>query len=99
MLITSSGKMEEKNTFQLWLKSMGWHKRGGLKSAAEALDKHRKTIERYNEGAKLSIETRLAMTAIAQELKPWDPKSEGLPAVHVSFSIGRDTPNERNTNN
>jgi len=82
--------MEEKSTFQLWLKAMGWDKRGGLKSAAKALDKNRRTIERYNEGAKLSVETRLAMTAIAHGLNPWNQKSERLPEANVIVSIDQD---------
>lgn len=82
--------MEDKIIFQEWLISMDWNMRGGIKAAAEALGKDRRTVERYLDGAKLSHETRLAMTAIAQGLKPWDPKTEGLPAVWLKVSAGRD---------
>ena len=82
--------MEDKEIFKAWMAEMEWSKRGGIAKAAAALDKNRKTIERYRDGeAALPRETRLAMTALAQGLLPWDPKNEGVPAVHASISFGR----------
>ena len=83
--------MEDKIIFTKWLESMGWDKHGGKGLAAKALGKDPKTIKRYLAGStNLSIETRLAMTALAQNLKPWNPKSEGLPAIHASISFGKE---------
>ncbi|RKQ68930.1 hypothetical protein DES40_1706 [Litorimonas taeanensis] len=80
--------MEDKQIFKAWMAELDFDTRGGIAKAAKALGKDRRTIERYIEGASLSKETRLAMTAIAQNLSPWDPQTEGLPAVHFSLSIG-----------
>ncbi len=81
--------MKDKDIFISWLEEMDWLSHGGREAAAEALGKTATHIGRYKNGkAQLSIETRLAMTALAQGLKPWEPKNEGLPAVHFSFSIG-----------
>jgi len=75
--------------FAAWLKAMDWNKHGGQKRAAEALGKTRNQIERYQSGAKLSHDTRLAMTAIAEGLRPWDAKTGGTPAIHLTLSMGR----------
>jgi len=82
--------MEDKEIFKAWMAEMEWNKRGGIAKAAAALGKNRRSIERYRDGeAALPHETRLAMTALAQGLLPWDVKNEGLPTVHASISFGR----------
>lgn len=82
--------MEDREIFMAWMAEMDWGKRGGIINAAESLGKNRKTIERYISGeTDLPTDTRLAMTALAQDLMPWDPESEGLPAFHFSLSFGR----------
>lgn len=74
--------------FQSWLTAMDWHKHGGLKLAAQALGKQRQQIERYNKGAPIPKDTRLAMSAIAEDLRPWDEKTRGVAPFHLSLSIG-----------
>lgn len=79
---------ENGELFQAWLKVMDWNKHGGLKQAAQALGKQRQQIERYNKGFPIPKDTRLAMSAIAEDLRPWDEKTGGLAPFHVSLSIG-----------
>jgi len=82
--------MEDKDIFKAWMAAMDWDGHGGIERAAEALGKGRRAIERYLNGTTaLSTDTRLAMTALSQNLRPWDPDGEGLPGVHFSLSIGR----------
>lgn len=82
--------MTNSDIFKAWLAEMEWDGHGGIKAAAAALGCSRRRIEMILSGdGKLSTEMRLAMTALAQGLRPWDPDSEGLPGVHVALSIGR----------
>ena len=76
--------------FTAWLKEMGWHKRGGRTLAAEALGKSTEALRTYSSGeVVVPLETRLAMTALAQGLKPWTTKDHGLPALYASVSLGK----------
>ena len=75
--------------FGAWLKAMDWDKHGGMKQAAEGLGKTPLQVRRFKHGAKLGRDTRLAMTALAEGLKPWTEKDGGLPAVHFSISAGK----------
>ena len=81
--------MEDKVIFSAWLKAMEWDGHGGQTAAAKALGKDSRHIRRYMEGASLAHDTRLAMTAIAQGLKPWDPETEGTPNVWVKLSVDK----------
>ncbi len=82
-------EIEDRVIFGAWLTAMDWDKRGGVQAAANALGKTTKQISRYKHGtAKLSLETRLAMTALAQVLRPWSMEDEGLPLIHMGFSLG-----------
>lgn len=74
--------------FSAWLSDMDWDVHGGLKEAAAALGKTPIQMRRYKNGAALPLDTRLAMTALAEGLKPWNAKDNGLPAIHMSVSIG-----------
>ena len=77
------------DVFSAWLSAMDWDRHGGIAQCAEALGRSPMQISRYRAGAPLSRELRLAMTALAQGLGPWDPKTDGLPAVHLSVSFGK----------
>lgn len=81
---------EDQVIFAKWMDTMDWGFHGGINKAALALGKNPRQISRYLDGTtKLSTEIRLAMTALAQGLKPWDPKTEGTPAFHFSIGMGR----------
>jgi len=78
---------------------MKWHKHGGIARATEALGCSRSTVERLADGrTPLTAETRLAMTAIHQGLKPWEPKDFGLPKFHIGLSFTKERSIDHDTN-
>lgn len=70
--------------FLSWLSEMEWDKHGGLSKAAEALGKSTMQIARYRDGAHLSRDTLLAMSALAEDLEPWGDVEEVF-AFKLSF--------------
>ena len=82
-------KQESIDRFNVWLSVMGWDEHGGIKEAAQALGKTPMQIRRWKNGAPIAKDTFLAMTAIAEGLRPWDIETEGLPKVHISLSVDR----------
>jgi len=63
---------ESSSIFINWMNSMNWENRGGIAAAANALSKDRRMIERYITGeTTLKYDTRLAMSAIKQNLVAW----------------------------
>jgi len=80
-------KTSDATDFAAWMAEMDFNSHGGQAKAAEALGKSRDRIRDYQNGAAIPRDTRLAMTALAQDLHPWDAKTHGLPKLHVGLSV------------
>ena len=72
--------------FKSWLKEMDWDRHGGLGTAAAALGKSTMQVARYRDGANLSRDTLLAMSAIADDLEPW---GENAKVFSIKLQLNR----------
>ncbi len=83
---------ESAEDFKTWLKIKYPNVKGSDRlraaMAASDLDKTIKQIQRYCKGeSKISKETRLAMSAISNNLSPWDPFNQGQPKEYLRDAV------------